>query len=250
MPKRPCAIAITADNSTIISADKFGDVYSLPLLVPSSSMDGMQAKEQPGATLPLPKPLKPFTPAANDLTVHSVRNRTALKNQMRQNQQVSLKSEPEFERDLLLGHVSMLTDIVLAENMNRSYIITADRDEHIRISRGIPQAHVIEGYCLGHKNFISQLCLPTSRLGILISGGGDDEIYIWDWPNVRLLHRVDLRRHVEKAISETTQNSNLDVHAENNEDASEPVKFVISHIRHMYIPQGQHSDSVLVTCEG
>ncbi|KAJ4417395.1 tRNA (guanine-N(7)-)-methyltransferase non-catalytic subunit trm82, partial [Neurospora sp. IMI 360204] len=32
MPKRPCALALTPDNKTILSADKFGDVFSLPLL--------------------------------------------------------------------------------------------------------------------------------------------------------------------------------------------------------------------------
>ena len=30
MPKRPCAIQISPDNTTIICGDKFGDVYSLP----------------------------------------------------------------------------------------------------------------------------------------------------------------------------------------------------------------------------
>lgn len=54
-----------------------------------------------------------------------------------------------FEHKLLLGHVSMLTDIALVVLNGRNYIITADRDEHIRISRGIPQSHIIEGFCLG-----------------------------------------------------------------------------------------------------
>ena len=32
MPKRPCAVALTPDESTLLCADKFGDIYSLPLM--------------------------------------------------------------------------------------------------------------------------------------------------------------------------------------------------------------------------
>jgi len=49
---------------------------------------------------------------------------------------------------LVLGHTSLLTSFTLSED--ERYIITADRDEHIRIS-WYPQSYCIEGYCLGHK---------------------------------------------------------------------------------------------------
>src|SRR5271169_2741062 len=163
MPKRPCAIALTADDSTIICADKFGDVYSIPLMFSDSSASSEGLEESTKTTDLLTKPSKPFVPAANDLTVHSVRNRRALQNQMKQKHNNSEKSELQFERKLLLGHVSMLTDIALIERNGQNYIITADRDEHIRISRGVPQAHIIERYCLGHRDFVSRLCLPDTR---------------------------------------------------------------------------------------
>lgn len=53
---------------------------------------------------------------------------------------------------LLLGHVSLLTTFLLSPN--EQYIITADRDEHIRIS-WYPQSYTIEQFCLGHLKYIS-----------------------------------------------------------------------------------------------
>jgi len=49
---------------------------------------------------------------------------------------------------LILGHTSLLTVFLLSPD--ETHIITADRDEHIRVS-WFPQGYTIESFCLGHK---------------------------------------------------------------------------------------------------
>ena len=52
---------------------------------------------------------------------------------------------------LILGHTSLLTSFLLTAD--EQYIITADSDEHIRVS-WYPQGYTIERYCLGHKKYV------------------------------------------------------------------------------------------------
>ncbi|KAI1426934.1 hypothetical protein F5Y12DRAFT_783718 [Xylaria sp. FL1777] len=200
MPKRPCSLALTADGQVILSVDKFGDVYALPLVT--------QPEASPVST-PAPVASEPLR-GANVFTVHSQRNRRALEDQQRQREANARrdvpKGGPKFAHEVLLGHVSMLTCVVTAkDSRNRPYIITADRDEHIRVSRGMPQAHVIETYCLGHGSFVSALCNPHSRSDILVSGGGDNELFVWDWLAGKLLGTVDLLAHVREVLPDVTQ---------------------------------------------
>ncbi|OMP87296.1 tRNA (guanine-N(7)-)-methyltransferase subunit TRM82, partial [Diplodia seriata] len=146
MPKRPCAIAVTQDDQTILCADKFGDVYALPLQHTSEDEQAFATKAEQAP--------KTFVPSATNLTVHTARNRKALEAQLKQQETQAKSKEPlRFKHELLLGHVSMLTDLLFvtldAEDLRaesdvpaakpRNYILTADRDEHIRISRGQPQ---------------------------------------------------------------------------------------------------------------
>jgi tRNA (guanine-N(7)-)-methyltransferase subunit TRM82 len=190
MPKRPSAIVVTSDDSTILSADKFGDVYALPLM-PSDNPVLQQRN---------PRHTKLSSPAASDLTVHTKRNLHSLRQQMLHSRESDKKEKSglDFEHQLLLGHVSLLTDMVIASLQSGSsghacsYILTADRDEHIRVSRGPPQAHVIENYCLGHTSFISKLCIPRWSPELLISGGGDDYLLVWNWLEGRVLQKVPL----------------------------------------------------------
>ncbi|KAF7871712.1 hypothetical protein EAF04_003819 [Stromatinia cepivora] len=232
MPKRPCALATTDDCNTIISADKFGDVYSLPLIpspsVPSATEDASTQMQAP----------KMFQPSASALTVHSARNLKALEAQKKQSNKVSEKTGPDFEHKLLLGHVSMLTDILVATLSDRQYILTADRDEHIRISRGIHQAHVIENFCLGHIEYVSRLCIPSTRPEILISGGGDDDLYIWNWLNGSLLSNVNLKSRVEA----------LDAESQNAQEA-EPKKIAVTGIYHAR-DEASNQDIIIATSEG
>lgn len=189
MPKRPCALAVTGDDSTILCADKFGDVYSLPL-IPS---------ETPYVAPKEARPAKPIQPAASNLTVHSKRNLASLEQQMMLYKQGKWgnpeeKSSLGFEHQLLLGHVSLLTDLAFVSfpDSKRSYILTADRDEHVRVSRGPPQAHVIENYCLGHTSFITKLCIPAWAPQYLVTGGGDNYLLVWKWSEGRVLQKVPL----------------------------------------------------------
>lgn len=243
MPKRPCAITLTTDNSAILCADKFGDVYALPLLPsPEEAEAVLQSVTEEAETTP-----KTFIPAATPLTVHSGRNRKALEAQVKQaTQQPKTKEALKFRHELLLGHVSMLTDIAYATvdlreagRQPRNYILTADRDEHIRVSRGPPQSHIIEGFCQGHREFVSKLCLIKPDL--LVSGGGDSHLFVWDWLNCRLLKKINVKDRMLDFFKEHLQDTVTP------EGQAEP-NIAISGL--WAIPNEQSKESVLVACEG
>jgi tRNA (guanine-N(7)-)-methyltransferase subunit TRM82 len=201
MPKRPCALSISPDDADIISGDKFGDVYSLPLLPTQEQDDAARSKADAPTS-------STFTPTATEQTVHSMANRKALEAQKKQATEGSASKKKDalaFAHEILLGHVSMLTDVLVAQIENdegeekpKTYILTADRDEHIRVSRGPPQAFVIEGFCLGHQEFINKLCLAEPTL--LVSGGGDHELYVWHWLDFELVKKVDLLQAVTREL--------------------------------------------------
>lgn len=205
MPKRPCALEMSTDGKTIYCGDKFGDVYSLPLLYDDTdaTVDDEHATETP------PPPLSVYKPSATDLTVHTQRNRKALENQIRsKGRKVQRKEAPRFQHETLLGHVSMLTDMQCARRVvdgkHREYLITSDRDEHIRISRGPPQSHVIEQYCLGHIEFVSRIKLIPGT-DLLISGGGVDWLGVWNWTSGALVAKLPLSSHTDKDDASTTK---------------------------------------------
>ena len=75
--------------------------------------------------------------------------------------------------DCMMGHLSMLLDIAFVRTQeNDDYLLTADRDEKIRLSR-YPNAYNIQGYCLGHAEFVSHVNLINSNHILSASGDGE-----------------------------------------------------------------------------
>ncbi|KAF7493170.1 tRNA (guanine-N(7)-)-methyltransferase non-catalytic subunit wuho [Sarcoptes scabiei] len=86
--------------------------------------------------------------------------------------------------ELLLGHCSMLLDFIVTEN--KDYIISADRDEKIRISH-YPNTYNILSYCLGHRDFVGTIGLIDKQT--LISGSGDGSLLCWNYLHGKTLHQ-------------------------------------------------------------
>ncbi|KAJ6125448.1 hypothetical protein N7471_012765 [Penicillium samsonianum] len=219
MPKKLSALTLTPDENNILTGDKFGDVYTFPL-IPSGEYVKVQA------------PVKAYEPAATNLTVHTKRNLESLEQQMRQ-AGLSKTNQAErvvlnFEHQVIIGHVSLLTELISVTRPadstvgKRNYILTADRDEHIRVSRGVPQAHVIEQFCFGHTSFVSSLCVPSFEPKVLVSGGGDNYLLVWDWLENQILQKVQL----PGSEGETTVRGIWDVSLAPTADNVDPVKAI------------------------
>ncbi|XP_043085544.1 tRNA (guanine-N(7)-)-methyltransferase non-catalytic subunit wdr4 [Puntigrus tetrazona] len=132
--------------------------------------------------------------------------------------------EPEEPGELKLGHLSMLLDVTLSPD--DKYIITADRDEKIRVSfRRSP--YNIQAFCLEHREFVSALLVPVGRPDWLLSGSGDGTMKVWHYESGRRLHSVDLRQFT--------------LHSE---DTDAEKRFAVSRI--LSSPDGKH---IAVQCE-
>lgn len=103
-------------------------------------------------------------------------------------------TEVVAEKDLvpILGHVSMLSEVIVAEHENKLYVLTGDRDEHIKVSH-YPKTYVVRNWLFGHHEFVSCLHICDFNKDILISGGGDDYLLVWNWWEKTQLSRIELR---------------------------------------------------------
>lgn len=104
---------------------------------------------------------------------------------------VTLHRVNEGKSEVLLGHLSMLLDVKLSDC--GKYVITCDRDEKIRVSH-FPNAYNIQSYCLGHREFVTNVEVCGD---LLISASGDGTIRFWDFFKGVQLDVIDTNRNVE-----------------------------------------------------
>ncbi|SCZ87756.1 BZ3500_MvSof-1268-A1-R1_Chr2-3g05224 [Microbotryum saponariae] len=163
--KRANAMQVT-EKAEIVVGDKFGDVYVYPLLA------------------------HPVDPTA---TTTTTTDRTNPK---------TPKAQP------ILGHVSMLNALVHVPaapeyGLPHDLIVTGDRDEHVRVSR-YPQGHIIDKFLWGSEKFVTALLYIPATLAfptpLIISGGGDSTLQVWNLASGKLLNRFGIQDSLEKYI--------------------------------------------------
>ena len=86
---------------------------------------------------------------------------------------------------LLLGHVSIILDMAISRDDR--YIVTADRDEKIRVSC-FPNSYNIESFCLGHTEYVWKIIIPDKIPQVLVSASGDGTLRFWDYKVGKTVH--------------------------------------------------------------
>ncbi|TNN48406.1 tRNA (guanine-N(7)-)-methyltransferase non-catalytic subunit wdr4 [Liparis tanakae] len=102
--------------------------------------------------------------------------------------------EPHSEGELRMGHLSML--LAVSMSPDDKYLITADRDEKIRVShRRSP--HNIQSFCLGHQQFGG-----CSEANGMFCVHQDGTVKLWEYESGRKLQSCDLKELQDAASSE------------------------------------------------
>lgn len=99
------------------------------------------------------------------------------------------------EVELLMGHLSMLTDIKLTSD--EKYLLTSDRDEKIRISH-FENAYNIQSYLLGHKEFVTQIELINEIK--LISSSGDSNLIVWNLITYKVAFKINVTKFIKSTL--------------------------------------------------
>ncbi|KAM9020252.1 tRNA (guanine-N(7)-)-methyltransferase non-catalytic subunit WDR4 [Ara ararauna] len=87
-------------------------------------------------------------------------------------------TEPQADGKLELGHLSLLLDVALSPDDR--FILTADRDEKIRISLA-NAPYFIVSFCLGHREFVSKIFVIPNYPDLLLSASGDSTLRLWEY---------------------------------------------------------------------
>ncbi|VDM68541.1 unnamed protein product [Strongylus vulgaris] len=85
--------------------------------------------------------------------------------------------ESLYEGEPLSSAISMVLDVAISQDGR--FLLAADRDEKIRVSR-YPQAFVVQSFCLGHSAYVSSIASYGTRV---FSSGGDATVHEWNIEN-------------------------------------------------------------------
>lgn len=86
------------------------------------------------------------------------------------------KTESE-STELLFGHLAAVSSGLFSSE--QGLLITADRDEKIRLSQ-YPKSWIVDSFLFGHRRYVSALSFFGSDESKIVSAGADGMIMLWD----------------------------------------------------------------------
>eukprot|EP01112_Ceratiomyxa_fruticulosa_P018497 TRINITY_DN591_c0_g1_i1.p1 TRINITY_DN591_c0_g1~~TRINITY_DN591_c0_g1_i1.p1 ORF type:complete len:441 (-),score=104.03 TRINITY_DN591_c0_g1_i1:271-1593(-) len=161
-------------DTIVVFADKFGDVYSFPIFV----------EQEGGGLVPVVSEVKKVDEKAK-------KGKGKGKGKAKEGDEGDSEDEEDAQgMKPIMGHYSSITSFLITPGP-RSFLITSDRDEKIRVSQ-FPAAFIIESFCLGHKEFVTGILTSPSLPNLLVSSGGDGTLRLWDFLAATELHCISL----------------------------------------------------------
>jgi tRNA (guanine-N(7)-)-methyltransferase subunit TRM82 len=244
LPKRIVDLALIENDSTILCADKFGDVFGFPVIQPESDLSTSKTAKPIAPQSPSSPPpnvskaeLAGYTPDQVKRHYEKVANYTERERiAAERRKRTEIDYNLPFSHNFVLGHVSMLLSLITVTlpadhpqtaGKERTWILTSDRDEHIRVSR-FPQSFVIDGFCLGHTSFVKAMITPSWESTILISGGGDEYLLVWNWREGNVVQKVDLMSTVQEVIGLQPSSPSKEVQEGEERDEDDGFKMAVS----------------------
>ncbi|RQM30369.1 hypothetical protein B5M09_012735 [Aphanomyces astaci] len=104
-------------------------------------------------------------------------------------------------KSLLAHTTSIVTDVAI--NTDNTLLLSADRDEKIRVSN-FPTTALVQSYCLGHRQCVRKLATSVTTPSLFVSVGLDDTLKLWEMTTGELLDSASLTG-VETSADETKQ---------------------------------------------
>lgn len=108
---------------------------------------------------------------------------------------------PSGQTCFLLGHLFMFSDVQFVLSIDGSkilFIISADRDEKIRISN-YPETFDIERFCFGHKSFLKRIIVLNDKKFVSIDQ--KNEVCLWNLEKLKDTLLLDRPLDPERTLS-------------------------------------------------
>lgn len=147
------------------------------------------------------------------------------------------------------------------------YIITSDRDEHVRVS-WYPEGYNVETFCLGHTKygnflsakmnstlkrlsalrFVTSTCLLPFSFPALVSGGGDSDLYVWDYMSGSLRFKIPILEASKPFLVVSGNQLHKEVYAQAlaNYRAKQALRFERQQKKKLAEQDGSESQAMLV----